>query len=285
VWVARGLGRRPFVLSPVHSLPNTKQKNEKQVGACIVSPDRIILGIGYNGFPRGCPDDALPWAKRAPAAVEAEAEGEADAGGGGGGCAHAGHHHHRRGPRARRFPPGILGTKYPYVCHAEMNAILNKNATSLAGAVRPSIFFSWERERRGWGFSSAPTLRPPPRASLRRSHAHPPPPLPPPEQSMYVTMFPCNECSKLLIQAGIREVVFYEDKQANAEAPGAAGGAGRSGGGGGSGTAAGVGGMAPAEAYAASRALLDLAGVAVRQHAPAEPLVLHVAPLPPGGVV
>jgi hypothetical protein len=95
---------------------------------------------------------------------------------------------------------------------------------------------------------------------------------------MYVTMFPCNECSKLLIQAGIREVVFYEDKQANAEAPGAAGGGGTSGGGGGG---VGVGGMAPAEAYAASRALLHLADVAVRQHAPAEPLVLHVAPLPP----
>ena len=31
-------------------------------------------------------------------------------------------------------------------------------------------------------------------------------------QKMYVTMFPCNECSKLLIQAGIKEVVFYEDK-------------------------------------------------------------------------
>ncbi len=31
---------------------------------------------------------------------------------------------------------------------------------------------------------------------------------------MYVTMFPCNECSKLLIQAGIREIVYYEDKAA-----------------------------------------------------------------------
>jgi dCMP deaminase len=31
-----------------------------------VSPDNIILGIGYNGFPRGCPDAALPWAKDAP---------------------------------------------------------------------------------------------------------------------------------------------------------------------------------------------------------------------------
>ena len=27
---------------------------------------------------------------------------------------------------------------------------------------------------------------------------------------MYVTMFPCNECAKLIIQAGIKEVVFYE---------------------------------------------------------------------------
>ena len=27
-----------------------------------------------------------------------------------------------------------------------------------------------------------------------------------------MTMFPCNECSKLLIQAGIREIVYYEDK-------------------------------------------------------------------------
>jgi len=86
-------------------------------------------------------------------------------------------------------------------------------------------------------------------------------------------MFPCNECSKLLIQAGIREVVFYEDKQANAEAPGVsattAGGAG----------GAGAGGMAPSEAYTASRTLLGLAGVAVRQHAPATALVLQVAPL------
>lgn len=60
-----------------------------QVGACLVSQDGIILGkfirflypfaflcetwiftlivllsgIGYNGFPRGCSDDKLPWAK------------------------------------------------------------------------------------------------------------------------------------------------------------------------------------------------------------------------------
>ena len=70
-----------------------------QVGACIVNQDKVILGIGYNGFPRGCPDAVLPWAKN-----------------------------------SRSGDP--LETKYPYVCHAEMNAILNKNAASVAGAVR-----------------------------------------------------------------------------------------------------------------------------------------------------
>ena len=70
-----------------------------QVGACIVSQDKIILGIGYNGFPRGCPDSELPWAKL-----------------------------------SRSGDP--LDTKYPYVCHAELNAILNKNTASLHGAVR-----------------------------------------------------------------------------------------------------------------------------------------------------
>ena len=32
-----------------------------QVGACIVNEDNRIVGIGYNGFPRGCSDDDLPW--------------------------------------------------------------------------------------------------------------------------------------------------------------------------------------------------------------------------------
>ena len=71
-----------------------------QVGACIVSQDNIILGIGYNGFPRGCPDAKLPWSKQS-------------------------------------HQEGLLQTKYPYVCHAELNAVLNKNAATLRGAVRP----------------------------------------------------------------------------------------------------------------------------------------------------
>ena len=72
-----------------------------QVGACIVSTDQIILGIGYNGFPRGCDDAQLPWAK-----VSEDEQ--------------------------------LLDTKYPYVCHAEMNAILNKNQASLSHAVHIS---------------------------------------------------------------------------------------------------------------------------------------------------
>jgi dCMP deaminase len=36
----------------------------KQVGACIVGANKVIIGIGYNGFPRGCDDQKLPWAKK-----------------------------------------------------------------------------------------------------------------------------------------------------------------------------------------------------------------------------
>lgn len=71
---------------------------QAQVGACIVNTDNVILGIGYNGFPRGCSDHALPWAK-------ASTSGDA------------------------------LETKYPYVVHAEANALLNKNLASVTGAV------------------------------------------------------------------------------------------------------------------------------------------------------
>ena len=77
------------VLSSLRSKdPNT------QVGACIVSPDKKIIGVGYNGFPTGCSDDELPW----------EREGD------------------------------WINTKYPYVCHAELNAILNSPISSLKGA-------------------------------------------------------------------------------------------------------------------------------------------------------
>ncbi len=95
-----------------------------QVGACIVSEDNKILSVGYNGMPRFCSDDNFPWEK----------DGEP------------------------------LNTKYMYVCHAELNAILNYGAGSLKNA------------------------------------------------KVYTTLFPCNECAKALIQAGIKEIIYMCDK-------------------------------------------------------------------------
>ena len=94
-----------------------------QVGCAIVNSDKKIIGIGYNGFPKSISDDELPW----------EREGS------------------------------YLDTKYPYVVHAEANAILN-STRSLEGS------------------------------------------------TLYVTLFPCNECAKLLVQSGIKEVVYLLDK-------------------------------------------------------------------------
>lgn len=65
-----------------------------QVGACIVSKTNRVLSVGYNGFAFGCSDDEFSW----------EREGD------------------------------FLETKYPYVVHAEVNAILNNRGVSLEGA-------------------------------------------------------------------------------------------------------------------------------------------------------
>ena len=75
--------------------PPPRPDPSTQVGACIVDDSKRIVGIGYNGLPRGVPDDAISWAR------EAESP---------------------------------LDTKYPFVAHAEMNAILNKNSASVTGA-------------------------------------------------------------------------------------------------------------------------------------------------------
>ena len=100
-----------------------------QVGACIVSQDNKILSMGYNGLPIGCSDDDIPW----------EREGN------------------------------FINTKYPYVCHAELNAILNYTGASLKGS------------------------------------------------KVYVTLFPCNECAKAVIQSGIKEIIYLEDKYADTD--------------------------------------------------------------------
>ena len=113
------------VLSSMRSKdPNT------QVGACIVSPDKKIIGVGYNGFPIGCSDDELPW----------DRNGE------------------------------WIETKYPYVCHAELNAILNSSLPSLKGA------------------------------------------------TLYVALFPCNECAKAIIQVGIKKVIYLSNKYKDTDA-------------------------------------------------------------------
>jgi len=100
-----------------------------QVGACIVSDDNKILSMGYNGFPSGCSDDEFPW----------DREGAS------------------------------LDTKYPYVTHSELNAILNYRGGSLEGA------------------------------------------------KIYVSLFPCNECAKAIIQSGIRTIVYDSDKYADTD--------------------------------------------------------------------
>jgi dCMP deaminase len=64
-----------------------------QVGACIVDDQNRILSTGYNGFPHGCSDDVFPWNRD-------ESRGE---------------------------------TKYQFVVHAELNAILNCRGINLEG--------------------------------------------------------------------------------------------------------------------------------------------------------
>ncbi len=90
-----------------------------QVGACIINEDNIIIGMGYNGMPKG--NDEFPWTR----------EGD--------------------------------DNKYKYVIHAEANAILN--------AIK----------------------------NLKGS-------------TIYVSLFPCNECAKMIAQSGIKNVIFEDNK-------------------------------------------------------------------------
>jgi dCMP deaminase len=94
-----------------------------QVGTVIASQNNVVVGLGYNGFPRGIENDQLPW----------EREGE------------------------------LHETKYAYICHAEENAIYNANGDT-EGC------------------------------------------------KLYTGLFPCNECTKAMIQNGIKEVVYGSDK-------------------------------------------------------------------------
>ncbi len=155
-------GKRPDYLSwddyfmAVALLSAQRSKDPNtQVGACIVNRQKRVVGVGYNGFPTGCSDETLPWCR----------EGD------------------------------FLDTKYPYVCHAELNAVLNSVPGNLTNC------------------------------------------------TIYTALFPCNECAKVIIQAGIQEVVYLSDKYADTDS------------------------------VRASRRMFDQAGVAARRLVPARPTV------------
>lgn len=99
-----------------------------QVGAAIVDENHRVVSVGYNGMPKGCSDDEFPWSR----------EGK------------------------------LLNSKYAFVVHAELNAILNSK----------------------WPVSGC---------------------------TIYVSLFPCNECAKAIIQSGIRRIVYESDKYADSE--------------------------------------------------------------------
>jgi dCMP deaminase len=117
-----------FMAVALLSAQRSKDPNT-QVGACVANSQNKIVGVGYNGFPWGCSDDDLPWARSG----------------------------------------DLLDTKYPYVCHAELNAVLNSISRDLRGC------------------------------------------------RIYVGLFPCNECTKVIIQAGIEEIIYLSDKYSHTD--------------------------------------------------------------------
>lgn len=117
-----------FMSIAILSSLRSKDPNTK-VGACIVSNEHKVLSLGYNGMPTGIDDQKIPWGREGSSKLE---------------------------------------TKYPYVCHAELNAILNSNH-NLQGSI------------------------------------------------LYVTLFPCNECTKACIQAGIKKIIYISDKYHDSE--------------------------------------------------------------------
>lgn len=113
-----------FFMGVAQLAAKRSRDTSSQVGACIVK-DHKILSTGYNGMPRTCDECDLPWQRK-----------------------------------ANKW----LDTKYPYVVHSELNAILNSPTTDLRDCV------------------------------------------------IYVTLFPCCECAKAILQSGIKEIHYLEDK-------------------------------------------------------------------------
>lgn len=117
-----------YFMAMAHLAKMRSKDPNTKVGACIVDDNNRIVSMGYNGFPFGCSDDIFPWSNKGD-------------------------------PK---------NTKYMYVVHAELNAILNSNK-SLKGT------------------------------------------------TLYVSLFPCNECAKAIIQSGIKKVIYEDDKYADTD--------------------------------------------------------------------
>jgi len=71
-----------------------------QVGSCIVNDENKIISVGYNGAPTKFADELLPW----------DREGD------------------------------FINTKYAYVCHSELNAILNAQGTVKGARIYVALF-------------------------------------------------------------------------------------------------------------------------------------------------
>ncbi|XP_059169309.1 LOW QUALITY PROTEIN: deoxycytidylate deaminase-like [Physella acuta] len=112
-----------FMSMALLSAQRSKDPNT-QVGACIVNKRKRVVATGYNGMPDGCHDDEMPWSRGEVTDTE---------------------------------------SKTSYLCHAEMNAVLNSNSTDTTGC------------------------------------------------KMYVSLFPCNSCAQIIIQSGIKKVVYLKD--------------------------------------------------------------------------
>jgi len=139
-----------------HLMAERSKDPSTQAGAVIVDENNVIIGLGYNGFPRNCSDENFPW----------ERQGD------------------------------FLGTKYAYVVHAEENAVYNAN-----------------KQVRGC--------------------------------RLYCTLFPCNECTKTIIQSGISEIYYESDKYHDEDV------------------------------WKASRKMLDAAGIPYTQYIPAKKLSIE----------
>ena len=112
-----------YFMKLAHLTSKRSKDPNTQVGAVIVGENNKIIGVGYNGLPRGCSDDEFSWE---------------------------------------------TPEKYSYVVHAELNACINANDfNSLKGA------------------------------------------------TMYSTLFPCSECAKVIIQLGIKKIIYDDDKYHN----------------------------------------------------------------------